>query len=390
MKIAIKRKVLLEGLEIAKESVGRQTVISVLSNIKLSVKDGALKLYTTNLSIGTIVFLRDLVILSPGEALCDALKLMAIVKEFPESDVRIETEEKGHLIVECEKSHFKLLTMPPEEFPCPPEVPEYEFSPMGDRFFQYLRKVKYAVSKDERRHNLHGVFLGEEVVATDGHRMAVVRMNLGFNHILVPLDFVSLVLKLKDRGDGNTFQAGCSDSVIIMKSEGLTIFSRLIDAEFPDYSQAIPNDSIRSALMERKDLIQAIKRIMLMSGKEYQMKFEFNSCSLILSSFTPNLGDASEEMEIEFRSEKDDETPFTIGLNGKFFLEALEALEGGRVKLQMSSDESPLMIEEHESLHILMPLHLSESEPDPQAETQSELEPEYEPEPEFVGEVEAA
>jgi len=314
---------------------------------------------------------------------------MAIVRELPETDVKIETEKKGHLMVKCEKSHFKLLTMPPEEFPCPPEIATHEFFPVEERFFQYLSKVKYAASKDEMRNNLNGLFLGAEIVATDGHRMAVMRRNLGFNDVLVPLDFISLILKLKSIENGNSFQAGCSDNLIFIRSEKLTIFSRLIDAEFPDYSKAIPDNLSRYALIPRKDLIQALKRIMLMSGKGSAVKFEFNSGALILSSFTPTLGDASEEMTIEYKSESD-ETSFVIGVNGKFLLDLLETLCEERVKLQMGSDESPLMIEEHDSLHILMPIQLLDIEPEVQPETELEVEAELEPESEFLEEEEAA
>ncbi|WAC06770.1 MAG: DNA polymerase III subunit beta [Thermodesulfobacteriota bacterium] len=389
MKFAIKRKVLLEGLEIVKDSVGKQTSLPILKNVKLKAQGEALELFTTNLSIGTMVLLKDLTIAEEGEALCDALKLMAIVKELPENDLRIEIEEKGHLRVKCEKSHFKLLTMPPEEFPCLPEVPEKEFFPLGERFFQYLSKVRYAASKDDLRHSLNGVFMGADVVATDGQRMAVLRRNLGFNDVLVPLEFISLILKLKNRENGNTFQAGCSNNIIIIRSEGLSLFSRLIDAEFPDYSKAIPDNHSRYALMQRKDLMQALKRIMLMSGKDYSVRFEFNPSSLFLSSFNPNLGDASEEMEIEYQSERD-KTSFIIGLNGKFLLDMLEVLDEERVKLQMISDESPLMIEEHDCLHVLMPIQLLNIESEAQSETNFELDSDPEPEPEFVEEEEAA
>jgi DNA polymerase-3 subunit beta len=135
MKITINRKVLLEGLEMVKDSVGKQTALPILKNIKLTAKDGILKLNTNNLSTWTIVSLRNLSIFSEGEALCDDSKLMAIIKKLPEAKIKIETDEKGHLIMECEKSHFRLFTMPPEEFPSEPEIPEYEFFPIGDRFF---------------------------------------------------------------------------------------------------------------------------------------------------------------------------------------------------------------------------------------------------------------
>lgn len=112
---------------------------------------------------------------------------------MPEAEVKMESDEKGHLIMECEKSHFRLFTMSPDEFPSEPEIPESEFFPIGDQFFHYLRKVKYAPSREENRYNLNGVFLGPEVVATNGHRMAVIKRKLRFDNILVPLDFVNQI-----------------------------------------------------------------------------------------------------------------------------------------------------------------------------------------------------
>jgi DNA polymerase III sliding clamp (beta) subunit (PCNA family) len=120
--------------------------------------------------------------------------------------VKIETDEKGHLIMECEKSHFRLFTMPPEEFPSEPEIPEDKFFPISDRFFKYLRNVRYAASKDEGRYNLNSVYLDKEFVATDGHRMAIIRNGFGFDNLLVPLDFVYIILKAGNRKEGVNFR----------------------------------------------------------------------------------------------------------------------------------------------------------------------------------------
>jgi len=388
MKVTIDRKVFLEGLDRVKDSVGKQMALPILKNVKLTARDGSLKLFATNLSTGTVVLLRDLSIFSEGEILCDAAKLMAIVKELPETEVRIETKEKGHLIMECEKSHFRLFTMSAEEFPSEPEIPEDKLFPVDNQFFDSLRKVKYAASSDGGRYHLNGVYLDKEVVATDGRRMAVIRKSLGFDNIIVPLDFTNLISKTRNREDGMTFQAGCSNNTIFLKSEDLMIFGRLIDGEFPDYSQVIPNDSLRYASVGRSKLSQAIKRIMLMSGKNYQMRFEFWPFSLILSSCTPDLGDAREEMEAEYRSDMHDDKPFAIGLNGRYLLDMLEVLKGERVTIGMGNELSPIKIEEDESVHILMPLRLGESEPKPEPKSGSEIESESEPEPEFADEVE--
>jgi DNA polymerase-3 subunit beta len=311
---------------------------------------------------------------------------MAIIKELPETEVRMETDEKGHLILKCEKSHFRLFTMPPEEFPSEPGITEDKLVSIDANFFDSLGKVKYASSREESRYHINGVYLDKDAVATDGHRMAVVRRKLGFDNIIIPLDFVNIILKARNRKDGCAFQAGCSNNIFFLKTRDLILFGRLIDGEFPDYSQVIPNDSLRYASVDKSKLSQAIKRIMLMSGKNYQMKFEFWQSSLVLSSCTPDLGDATEEMEIEFRSDRDENKPFAIGLNGRYLLDMLEVLEGERVNIGMYNELAPIKVEENNSVHILMPLRLVESEPKTESET--EIEHDIEPESHFVEEVE--
>ncbi len=383
MKIAVKRKTFLEGLEMVKDSISKQTALPILRSVKLTAREGTLRLHTTNLSTGMTVSLKDLSIFSEGEVLCDAIKLISIIKELPETEVKTEIDEKGHLILECERSHFRLFTMSPDEFPSEPEIPEDRLFPIDNGFFDSLRKVKYAASKEESRYHINGVYLDKEVVATDGHRMAVIRKKLGFDNIIIPLDFVNLIMRTRNR-DERKFKAGCVNNMLFLKCEDLIQFGRLIDGEFPDYAQVIPNDSSRYALMERKGLIQAIKRIMLMSGKNYEMKFEFNPYSLTISSFTPDLGDASEEMVIEYRADKDGDKSFAIGINGKYLLDMVEILESERVNIAMENEFSPIKVEEDSSLHILMPLRLQETESKPEIESGPVLESELEEQPEFA------
>lgn len=364
MEILIKKRLFLEGLETAKESVERGGTLPMLKNIKLAAKDNSLKLYATNLATATVAFLRDLSISSEGEALCDALKLIAIVKELPDKEMKIFTEEKGHLIIECEKSRFRLLTMPSEEFLSEPEFPEEKLFLIGEEFFDSLKKVKYAIPKDNVRYTLNGIYLGADFVATDGYRLAMVKKGNSFGGLIVPSDFINLILKVKNKKESTTFKAGYSENKIFIKSEDLILYSRLLEGNFPDYPQVIPNYSQRKALMEKAKLSQAIKRTMLMSEKNFQVKFEFRPYSLTLSSFTPDLGDAHEEIKAEYISELEENKPFAIALNGKYLLDILETLEEERVTILMNNEVSAVKIEENDSIHILMPLRLPESEPE--------------------------
>ncbi len=269
--------------------------------------------------------------------------------------------------------------MPPDEFPSEPEIPEDKLVSIDHQFFESLGKTKYAASKDNGRYNLNCIYLDKDVVATDGHRMGVIRKNLGFDNVLVPLDFVNLILRTRNKENGNSFRVGCFKNVMFIKSENLIRFGRLIDGEFPDYSQVIPNGVPRYATVDRLKLFQAIKRIMLMSGKNYLMKFEFWPHSLTLLSCTPEFGDASEEIEAEFMSNGlDKRTPFAIGFNGKYILDMLEVLDGERVTIGMNNEVSPVKVDDGDSVHILMPLRLSEPQPEAESELKSETEPEIE------------
>ncbi len=176
---------------------------------------------------------------------------------------------------------------------------------------------------------------------------------------------------------------------MFIKSENLTRFGRLIDGEFPDYVQVIPNGTPKYATVDRLKLFQAIKRIMLMSGKNYLMKFEFWPHSLTLLSCTPEFGDASEEIEAEFMSNGlDKRTPFAIGFNGKYILDMLEVLDGERVTIGIDKEVSPVKVDDGDSVHIIMPLRLAEVESEPESALKSG--PEHEPDldPEFIEEEE--
>jgi len=113
------------------------------------------------------------------------------------------------------------------------------------------------------------------------------------------------------------------------------------------------------------------------------MKFQFWPFSLVLSSCSPELGDAREEMGVEYRSDLDEDKPFVIGLNGRYLLDILEALDGERVTIEMGNQFSPIKVEEDDSTHILMPLRLVEPQIEVESEAPSQTEPEIETEPEY-------
>jgi DNA polymerase-3 subunit beta len=340
--------------------VSKHSALPILKDVKITAEADSLYLYTTNLTTGIKTRVKEADIIEPGIALCDTMKLLSVVRELPEAEIILTREENGHVRVECENVSFKLVGLSEEEFPNEITPSEENTFPITQEFFPALLKVRHAASKEESRYNLNGIYFDKDVVATDGHRLSLTRDTNPLRHTLVPSEFVNAILRLR-RNRNQAYRLSRSETTIFFCSEDLIIHSRLIDGEFPDYKQVIPQTHERTATIDRQKLYHAIKRITLMSDKSNQIRFEFNGAHVLLTSANPDAGEAREELETTYRSDHPDESPFSIGLAGKYILDVLEILEGDQVTFLMNDPDQPLRIEEKDSTHIIMPVRLIES-----------------------------
>jgi len=360
MKVLTHKKPLLEGLDLVKDAVSKHVALPILKDVKISAVGEDLYLYTTNLTTGIKTRVKEADVIEPGIALCDTMKLLSIVKELPDAEIILSKEENGHVRVECENVSFKLVRLSEEEFPNEMTPSEQNGFSIGQEFFAALLKVRHAASKEESRYNLNGIFLDKDIVATDGHRLSLIRDTNPLRGTLVPSEFVNTILRLRRNGNQN-YRLYRSDSTIFICSEDLIIHCRLIDGEFPDYASVIPTTHERTATMDKHKLHHAIKRIMLMSDKSNQIHFEFNGGRVLLTSANPDAGEAREELETDYTPASTEESPFAIAFAGKYILDVLEVLEQDRVTFLMKDPDQPLRIEEKDSTHIIMPVRLIES-----------------------------
>ena len=360
MKVLTHKKPLLEGLDLVKDAVSKHAALPILKDVKINAEGENLYLYTTNLTTGIKTRIKEANIVESGIACCDVMKLFSIIKELPDAEIILSKEENGHVRVECENVSFKLVGLSQEEFPNEMTPPEGNIFSIGQDFFSALLKVRHAASKEESRYNLNGIFLDKDIVATDGHRLSLIRDTNPLRGTLVPSEFVNTILRLRRNGNQN-YRLSRSDSTIFICSEDLTIHSRLIDGEFPDYASVIPTTHKRTAIMDRLKLYHAIKRITLMSDKSNQIRFEFTGNCVLLTSANPDAGEAREVLETDYTSASPEESPFAIGFAGKYILDVLEILEGDQVTFLMNDPDQPLRIEEKGSTHIVMPVRLIES-----------------------------
>ena len=360
MKVLTHKKPLLEGLDLVKDAVSKHAALPILKDVKINAGGENLYLYTTNLTTGIKTRVKEANIIEPGVALCDTMKLLSIIKELPDAEIILSKEENGHVKVECENASFKLVGLSEEEFPNEMIPSEQNGFSIGQDFFSALFKVRHAASKEESRYNLTGIFFDKDIVATDGHRLSLIRDTNPLRDTLVPSEFVNTILRLRRNGN-QSYRLSRSDSTIFICSEDLIIHSRLINGEFPDYASVIPTTHERTAIMDRQKLHQAIKRITLMSDKSNQIRFEFNGGSVLLTSANPDAGEAREELETDNTPASTEESPFAIGFAGKYVLDVLEVLDNDQVTFLMNDPDQPLRIEEKNSTHIIMPVRLIES-----------------------------
>lgn len=357
MKALVHKGKLLEGLEIVKDAASKQNALPILKGVKITADDENLYLYTTNLTMGIRTRIKEAKVVEPGAAGCDTMKLLSIMKELPDTEVILRTEENGHVRVECENINFKLIGLREEEFPPEVNPGEQNSFPIGPDFFSALVKVKHAASKEESRYNLNGVYFDKEIVATDGHRMSLAKKNHPLEKTIVPIEFINTIIRLGKNGNEST-RLCRSENTIFIYSEDLTLHCRLIDGLFPDYESVVPMTHQRAATMDTLRLYHAVKRILLMSDRSNHIRFDFNGDHVLLTSAIPDAGEACEKLEIRDQPNPSDETPFVIGFGGKYLLDVLEVLKDDQVTFLMSSPDRPLKIENKDSVHIIMPIRL--------------------------------
>ncbi len=360
MKVLTHRRPLLEALDLVKDAVSKHTALPILKDVKITAEGDSHYLYTTNLTIGIKTRVKEADVIEPGIALCDTLKLLAVVRELPDAEIILTKEQNGHVRMECENVSFKLVGLSEKEFPNEMQPSEENGFSINVGFFKALLKVRHAASKEESRYNINGIYFDKAIVATDGHRLSLTRDSNPLRNALVPSEFVNTILRLRRNGN-QAYRLSRSDSTIFFYSEDLIIYSRLIDGEFPDYEQVIPQTHERTATMDRQKLYHAIKRITLMSDKSNQIRFEFNGGRVLLSSANPDAGEAREGLESHYESNSPEESPFAIGFAGKYILDVLETLDGDQVTFLMNDPGQALRIEEKDSTHIIMPVRLMES-----------------------------
>ena len=370
MKATIERATLLRGLSHVQSVVERRNTIPILSNVLIEAQaGGTMRLMATDLDLQideTIAAAVD----QPGAITVSAHTLFDIVRKLPEgSQVELAAAE-GRITVNAGRAKFTLATLPRDDFPmiAEGELPTI-FELPAETLKQIIDKTRFAISTEETRYYLNGIFLHVtddpqpllRAAATDGHRLARVTVARpdgadGMPDVIVPRKCIAELRKLLDDVDGSV-GVSLSGSKIRFDLGQAILTSKLIDGTFPDYSRVIPTANDKILKIDPKSFMQGVDRVStIATEKTRAVKMALDRDKIILSVTSPENGAAAEEVPGDYAA-----MPFEIGFNSRYLMDILGQIEGDLVEVHLADAAAPTLIRENDSspaLYVLMPMRV--------------------------------
>jgi DNA polymerase III subunit beta len=377
MELTVGKADLQKELQLCQGVVEKRSTIPILSNVLLKAADGRLQIAATDLDV-TILSSCAARVTTPGGVTIEAKRLFDIIRSMPDDDVHIALQDNNSVQIESGTAKFRLLGLPAEDYPTLPtvNVAEAYSIPLGE-LKTMVGKVKFAITHEETRFQLNGALLKVqpnklEMVATDGHRMALINFpsaitggkgkKSGDLTILVPRKALGEIERLEGGEDG-TVKFGVSDNQLFFDAGDRRLLARMIDVNFPNYMEVISRDNDRRVLVDRERLLATIKRINIVANERTRaVRFDFAPGKLTVSSTNPELGDARETVPIDYAGQ-----PFFVGLNAAYVMDFLTATDTPSVSLDLKDENSqcigrPATASEdlpYDYLYVVMPMRLA-------------------------------
>jgi DNA polymerase III subunit beta len=370
MKATIERATLLKSLSHVQSVVERRNTIPILSNVLLEASaDGAIRLMATDLDLQIVESVAAAVD-QPGATTVSAHTLFDIARKLPEgSQVELSAAD-GKMQINAGRARFNLSTLPRDDFPviAEGELPT-KFELPSETLKQIIDKTRFAISTEETRYSLNGIFfhVSDEAqpvlkaAATDGHRLARVTVPRpdgaeGMPDVIVPRKCVGELRKLLDEVDGSV-EITLSPTKIRFGLGSAVLTSKLIDGTFPDYSRVIPTGNDKMLKIDPRSFEEGVDRVAtIATEKTRAVKMALERDKITLSVTSPENGTAAEEVPGDYASEG-----FEIGFNARYLLDILGQIEGDNVEVHLADAAAPTLIRENDkapALYVLMPMRV--------------------------------
>ncbi len=372
MNIAIKRSDFLDVLSKIQGLTGRKSSLAITSSLLMKTSDTGVVLAATDLETGYEGHFTAKV-RSEGMVVINAKKLFEIVRDFPSEEIRINELENHWIEIGNEKVLYHIVGMNPEDFPGNPEIQDIPFFEMKSSALKKMieRSVVITGAGDDKRAHVIGVFFeclrqGDKhyirMVSTDGSRLSKVDYALK-EEMQVPFEKGVLISKkeLVEVGkflEGDEFvQMGFMDNHLVVKKEKETLVIRLLEGEFPDYSEIVDQSGYTEIVMDRNLFLMMLKRMSILSTDSYKcVIFNFKDDVLLINSTNPEIGESKEDMPIGFTGD-----PVEAAFNPRFFIDSLNVIEDDQVIVSIKNNEKPCYIQgaqDKSYLSVVMPMRI--------------------------------
>jgi DNA polymerase-3 subunit beta len=379
MELVVDRVSLLNSLSMVQGIVERRNTVPILGHVLMEPEENLLKICATDLEVGIRTSIPAETV-RPIPLTLSARKLFEIVKETEANKITIKALDNDWFELRCGRARFKMMGLDPRSFPATPspesraEDQSYEATgqlklPTAE-MASMIDKTIFAVSPDEARYNLSGVYLVAakegvvRMVATDGHRLAMIdRPADGFSlasGVIIPRKGLAELRKLLNQTieNENETQLVINGQLGWLQRGATELSMRLVEGEFPDYKGVIPEQSRYQIHVGRDNLLNAMRRAAIFSNERYHgIKLAFADGTLTVSSTSPELGEASETLDIAFNGAQ-----FAIGFNAQYIEQVLNVIpSNGEAVLGLSDDATAGVIttpSDTEFQYIVMPMKL--------------------------------
>jgi DNA polymerase-3 subunit beta len=366
MKFTVERSILLKEITIAQEIISSKNAMSILSNIYLEAENDTLYIKATDIKVNFETKI-PVAVFEPGSVTVFGEKFLGILNSIPDGELDFEqTDMKIVIRPVFKKIKFQLKSIDSDKFPEFPSIGDGEFFEMPVKDFkEMIIQTVFAISDDETRYFMNGVFFEKKedriiMVATDGRRLAYIKKDgvsgiKDFNGVIIPPKILTIITKRA--GDEGLISIYVTDKLIFIKFGSYLLSSVLIEGQFPNYTKVIPEKQSFSFLVNRLDMLDALKRVsLLVEQKSRRVYLGLEPGVISVSSEESELGVAREEIPCKYEGEK-----VSIALNYRYIEEPFKVINDENISIHFTEPNKAISImpvPEKDFFHIVMPMQL--------------------------------
>lgn len=369
MNLTIGKDQIISGLQAVQNVVSTRTTLPILSNVLLRAEDNRLELTATDLDV-TISCGVEAQVKKPGSTTVPVKRLFGIVRELSNLEIDLEVDEKNVCTIRSGPSFYRINGLGADEFPPMPKFKEDKKVVLPQETVRgMMKKTAFAVSTDESRYVLNGIFISLKdhkmtMVATDGRRLALVDEEVDVSEqsqgeFIVPAKAVNELNRLlAEKGELEVRYTDNQASFTLKDEKGFSILivTKLIEGNYPNYRQVIPNEVKERVSLIREELVHALRRAEIMtSEKSNSVKLTFGKNNLAITANSPEVGEARESLAINYKGKE-----MAIAFNPKYLIDPLNALANDEVFIELIDELSPGVLKINGPfLYVVMPMRLS-------------------------------